>query len=125
MLVIGWWQGVLLGRFHSLSPITTRRRGPQEPLSDESTSRPILKMDKGKTKMSEYKDDHFDDRESTQSLDSEFVSFNVPIKVKEALSSANEKLCRTTREKNLVSQFNYNDYMAYHYAFMMKVAAVR
>ena len=28
-------------------------------------------------------------------------------------------------EKLLVSRFGYNDYMTYHYAFMMKVAVVR
>ena len=44
--------------------------------------------------------------------------------VKRALTSANEKLCCSTREKNQVSRFGYNDYMAYHYAFMMKVATV-
>ena len=30
----------------------------------------------------------------------------------------------STREKNPVSRFGYNDYMAYHYAFMMKVVTV-
>ena len=82
-------------------------------------------MDKGKEKMSKYKDDHFDDNESTHSLDSEFGGFDVPIGVKKALTSANEKLCRSTREKNHVSRFGYNDYMAYHYAFKMKVVTVR
>ena len=28
-----------------------------------------------------------------------------------------------TREKNPITQFDYNEYMAHHYAFMMKVAA--
>ena len=74
-------------------------------------------MDKGKAKMSEYEDD---DNESTHSLDSEFGGFNVPIGVKKALTSANEKLCRSTREKNLVRRFGYNDYMAYDYAFMIR-----
>ena len=86
-------------------------------------------MDKGKAKMSEYEDDPSDDNESTHSLDSEFGGFDVPIirstGVKKAVTSTNEKLCRFTREKNPVSRFSYNDYMAYHYAFMMKVATVR
>ena len=82
-------------------------------------------MDKGKAKMSEYKDDRFDDDESTHSLDSEFGGFDVPIRAKKALISANEKLCHYTREKNPVSQFGYNNYMEYYYAFMMKVAIVR
>ena len=67
--------------------------------------------------MLEYEDDHFDDNESTHSLDSEFDGFDVPIGVKKSLTSANEKLCRSTREKNPVSRFGYNDYMAYHFAF--------
>ena len=38
--------------------------------------------------------------------------------------SANEKLHRSSQEKNPVSRFSYNDYMAYHYAYMMKVTSV-
>ena len=75
--------------------------------------------------MPEYEDDHFDGNESTHSLDSEFGGFDVPIGVKKALTSANKELCRSTHEKNLVSRFGYNNYMAYHYAFMMKVMTVR
>ena len=82
-------------------------------------------MDKGKTKMPEYEDDHFDRNESTQSLDSQFGGFDIPVGVKKVLTTANEKLYRSIREKNPVSRFGYNDYMAYHYAFMMKVATVR
>ena len=37
----------------------------------------------------------------------------------------NKKLRRSTREKNLVRHYGYDKYMAYHYAFMMKVASVR
>ena len=70
-------------------------------------------------------DDHFDDNESTPSFDNEYGGFDVPIGAKKALISANEKLRRSTREKNPVSRFGYNDYMAYHYAFMMKVAIIR
>ena len=73
-------------------------------------------MDKGKAKMSEYKEDRFDDNDSTHSLESEFGGFDVPIGSKKALISANEKLCRSTCEKNPVSRFSYNDY---------KVATVR
>ena len=82
-------------------------------------------MDKGKAKMSEYEDDHFDGDELTHSLDSEFGGFDIPIGAKKALISANEKLRRSTCEKNPVCRFGYNDYMAYEYAFMMKVATVR
>ena len=87
------------------SPITTTLSGPREPPSDQSTSRPSLKMDKGKAKMSEYEDDHFDDNDLTHSLDSEFGGFNVPIRAKKALISANEKLRCSTRETNPVSRF--------------------
>ena len=45
-------------------------------------------MEKGKAKMTEYKDDLFDDDASTHSLDSEFGGFNVPIGAKKALISA-------------------------------------
>mgnify|MGYP000630298117 CR=1 FL=1 len=106
------------------SPVMTRLSGPQEPPSDQSTSRPSPKMDKGKAKMPEYEDNHFDRDESTHSLDSEFDAFDVPIGVKKPLTSANEKLNRFTHEKNPVSRFGYNDYMAYQYAFMMKVATI-
>ena len=81
---------------------SARLSGPQEPPSDQSTSRPISKMDKGKAKMSKYEDDRFDDNETTHSLDSKFGGFDVPIGVKKALTSANEKLRRSTREKNPV-----------------------
>ena len=69
------------------------------------------------------------DNESAHSLDSEFDGFDVPLLrslgVKRSLTLADENLHRSIREKNLVSLFGYNDYMAYHYAFMMKVATVR
>ena len=58
--------------------------------------------------MAEYEDDRFDDDALTHSLDSEFGGFDAPIRVKKALTSANEKLRRSTREKNPVSQFGYN-----------------
>ena len=54
------------------SPIMTRLSVPQEPPSDQSTSWPSLKVDKGKAKMPEYEDDHFDGNESTHTLDSDF-----------------------------------------------------
>ena len=79
--------------------------------------------------MSDYEEDQFYGNESTHSLESEFGGFDVPIirspDVKKALTSTNEQLCHSTREKNQVSRFGYDDYMAYHYAFTMKVAIVR
>ena len=77
--------------------------------------------------MSEY--DDLNDNTSTHSLDSEFEGLDIPIiqtaGAKKALESANETLRRSTREKNPASRFGYNDYMAYHYAYMMKVTSVR
>ena len=77
--------------------------------------------------MSEYEDTN--DNASTHSLDSEFEGLDISITqttgAQKALESANEKLCRSSREKNPVSRFGYNDYMAYHYAYMMKVTSVR
>ena len=45
--------------------------------------------------------------------------------VKKAIAIVNEKFRRSTREKNPASRFGCDDYMAYHYAFMMKVEIVR
>ena len=78
----------------------TRLNGPQEPSNDQITSRLSPTLDKGKAKIPEYEDNHFDGNEYTHSLDSEFGGFDVTIirspGVKKALKSTNEKLCRTT-----------------------------
>ena len=42
-----------------------------------------------------------------------------------ASTSANERLRRSTRQKNPVVRFGYNEYMAHHYAYMTRVAEVR
>ena len=98
-----------------------------EPPSDHSIGRPSPRLDKGKSKMSEYED--LNDNASTHSLDSESEGLDISIiqtaRAKKALESANEKLCRSSREKNPISLFGYNDYMAYHYAYMIKVTSVR
>ena len=78
-------------------------------------------------KMPEYEVDHPDDSDSdasARSLDSEF---GVPIMrtpvVKKGLTSANEELRRSSRANNPVTRYAYNEYMAHHYGFMMKVTA--
>ena len=75
--------------------------------------------------MPEYKEDPSNGNKSTDSLDSEFGAFDVPLMrthgVQKAISTANEKLRRSTREKNPVSWFNCNDYIAYYNAFMIKM----
>ena len=109
------------------SPISTRLSGPRESSSDQSIGRPSPRLDKGKAKMSEYED--LNDNASTHSLNSEFegpdISSRQTAGAKKALESANEKLCRSSREKNPVRRFGYNDYMPYHYAYMIKVTSVR
>ena len=78
--------------------------------------------------MPEYEVDHFDKSDvdgPACSVDYEFV---VPMmktpRVKKALMGTNEKVCCLTREKNIVTRFGYDDYMAYHYAFMIKIATI-
>ena len=70
--------------------------GPKEPPSDQSTSWPSWKIDKGKAKMTEYEDDQFDGNESTHSLNNEFGGFDVSIMktlgVKKAIATENKKL---------------------------------
>ena len=84
-------------------------------------------MEKGKVKMLEYVDP--DENKSTHSLDSEFEGLDVLIMqmngLKKVIATANEKIRRSTREKNSVSRFGEDEYMAYHYAFMMKMTIVR
>ena len=106
---------------------TTRLSGPWEPSSDQSICQPSSRLDKGKAKMSEYEDPNHN--ASTHSLESEFEDIEISIiqidGTKKGLESANEKLRHSSREKNPVSRFGYNDYMAYHYAYMIKVTSVR
>ena len=44
---------------------------------------------------------------------------------KRALKSANEKLRRSTRHKNPVIRYAYNEYMMHHYVYLTKVAEIR
>ena len=47
------------------------------------------------------------------------------VSFEKASTSANERLRRSTRQKNPVVQFGYNEYIAHHYAYMTRVAEVR
>ena len=77
------------------SPILTRLSGPQEPLSDQTTSRPSPKLGKGKAKMLEYEDQV--DNKSLHSLDIEFEGLDTLMRTtKKAIDPANEKLRRST-----------------------------
>ena len=83
------------------SLIMTQLSGTQEAPSDQSTSQMSRKLDKGKAKMPEYKEDNFNGNESTHSLDSEFEGLDIRTNgAKKALAFANEKLHRSTRQRN-------------------------
>ena len=91
--------------------------GPKEPSSDQSTSRPSLRQDKGNAKIPEYEDS--DGTESIHSIETEYGRLDVPIMRTPGPPH------RSTREKNVANRFGYNNYMAYHYAFMMKMVIVQ
>ena len=46
-------------------------------------------------------------------------------RAEKASTSANERLRRSTRQKNPVVRFGYTEYMVHHYAYMTRVAEVR
>ena len=83
------------------SPISTWLSGPREPPSDQSIGRLSPRLDKGKGKMPEFEDTN--DNASTHSLNSEPEEFDLSIfqtaGAQKALNSANEKLRRSSREK--------------------------
>ena len=109
------------------SPISTTLSGPHESPSDQSTSWPSPKSDKGKAKRSEYEDS--DGNELDHSLNNEYGGLDVAIMrtpgANKEFTKTSEQPSLSTQEKNVVNRFGYNDYMAYHYAFMMKMEAVR
>ena len=41
------------------------------------------------------------------------------------MKSNNHELCQSTRLKNPIKRYEYNDNMAHHYAYMTRVAEVR
>ena len=77
--------------------------------------------------MSEYgtERDESDRSESNSEKNEEGPSKAKSMSAKRASTSANEQLRRFTRQKNPVVRFEYNEYMAHHYAYMMHVAEVR
>ena len=89
-------------------PSSNELSGQQEPSSIPSTSQALGGLDNGKGKMPEYKVDHRDSDSdiSAPSLDSEFgVPIMRTLGVKNVLTSANEKLRRTLRAKNLITRY--------------------
>ena len=99
--------------------------GPQEPPSNETTLQPWARSDKGKVKMPQYDVDHHDESHSDVSTRSLHSEFGVPIMqtlgLKKTLGAANEKFWCLSREKNVITWYGYNEFMAHHYTFMMKV----
>ena len=103
---------------------STELNGPHEPLCISITSQPWPRSDKGKGKMPKFVVDHLDESDSDVSVHSLESEFGVPIMqipgVKKALTLTNEKLRRSSREKNLVTRLGYNKYITHHYAFMIR-----
>ena len=79
--------------------------------------------EKGKKKMSEYgiDKDESDLSESDFEKNEDGPSETKSVPAKRALKSANEKLRRSTRQKNPMIRYGYNEYMAHHYAYMTKM----
>ena len=61
--------------------------------------------------------------------DSQLGSDNGPLELRtelarRAIKTVIEKIRRSTCHKNLVIRYEFNEYMAHHYAYMMKVASI-
>ena len=82
---------------------------------------------KGKKKVSDSsKDRRESDRRESDSEDSGDRSSKAKsVSAEKASTSANERLRRSTRQKNPVVRFEYNEHMAHHYAYMNHIAEVR
>ena len=102
---------------------------PQEPSSNQRMFQTSAATYKGKAKMLEYEVDYSHESDVDGLAHSFDSDFGVPIMrtpgVKKDLATTNEKIWRWTRGKSAIARFGYNDYMAYQYAFMIKVETVR
>ena len=128
------------------SPVSFRLSGPNERLSrfDQSDEEPtssgdsavhspckkprrrLTRKEKGKKTMSEYGTDRneSDRHESDSEKSDDGPSRAKSASATKASTSTNEQLRRSTRQKNLVVLFGYNEYMAHHYVYMTHVAEV-
>ena len=88
--------------------------------------RRFTRREKGKKKVSDSGTDRNESnqRESDSEENGDGTSRAKSASVEKASTSSNERLRRSTRQKNLVVQFGYNEYMAHHYAYMTCVAEV-
>mgnify|MGYP000072978367 CR=1 FL=1 len=88
--------------------------------------RRLTRKQKGKMKAPEYGTE----TETSNQRESDMATGkDVPPRVRSesgerATKSATQKLRRSTRQKNTVMWFGYNEYMAHHYVYMMRVAEV-
>ena len=89
--------------------------------------RRLTRKDKGKKKVSDSGTDRneSDRRESDSEGTGDGSSKVKSTSTEKASSSANERLRRSTRQKNPVVRFGYNEYMAHHYVYMTRVVEVR
>ena len=132
---------------HEESPILFWLSGPNERLSrfdqsdEESTSsgdsavhsphRKLRKWlthkEKGKQKVSDSGTDRdeSDRRESNSEDSSDGSSGAKSASAEKASTPANDRLRRSTHQKNPVVRFGYDEYMARHYAYMACVVEVR
>ena len=97
--------------------VETQRRKPRRKLTCK---------EKGKKKVSDSGTDRneSDRRESDSEGNGDGSSKVKFVSTEKASTSANVRLRRSTRQKNLVVQFGYNEYMAHNYAYMTHVAEV-
>ena len=86
-----------------------------------------MRKEKGKKKVSDSdtKRNESDRRESDSEASRDESSGEKSASAEKTSTSGNERLRRSTRPKNPVVRFGYNEYMAHHYAYMTRVAEVR
>jgi hypothetical protein len=123
-------------RFPEECPTSLQLSGPEERLSHYdmtqsgeksgvTSPRRKAHRNKGKKKASQC----VNEASALEQSDFEHSDLGPPelqsIAAKRAMKSANEKLRCSSRHKNPVMRYRYNEYMAHHYAFMIKVTSVR
>ena len=87
----------------------------------------LTRKEKGKKKMLKCgtdKDDS-DQSDSNSEKNEDEPSEMKSESAKRAFRSTKLKLHQSTRQKNLVMQFRYNEYMVHHYVYMTRVTKVR
>ena len=89
--------------------------------------RRLTHKEKGKKRVSDSgtERNESDRRESDSKENGDGTSNLKSVSTENTSTSANERLRRSTRQKNPAVRFGYNEYMAHHYAYMTLVAEVR